>query len=173
MKQARFRPRVEEFEGRAAPSGLPGGPPHTAPVILVRGHPVHLAGMLAGSYTSPGLAVDAGVSDTLTGSGPVGPLGQASVTGTVQGVGFIRSGRAGGTLTLAGPRGAVTLRLRGPVQPAFSPLPPSFAFTVTGGTGAYKGATGHGTATLSLTPAPGQPGHVGGPLQGTFTLTLA
>jgi hypothetical protein len=170
MKRSRFRPRVEEFEGRAAPSALPIGAPHTLPAIFVRGHQLHLAGTLAGTYTAPMANPDAGIRDALTGSGAVSPLGHASVTGTVQGMGFIQSGRAGGTLTLSGPKGSLTLTLQGPVQPGFSPLPPSFTFTVGGGKGAYKGAKGHGTATLSLMPAPTP---FGGPLQGTFTLTLA
>ena len=73
---------------------------------------------------------------------------------------------AGGSLTVTTSRGTLTLELAGPVQTGFAPLPRVFGYRVTGGTGAYQGATGGGSIQLTLgegTPAPdgGMQGLVG------------
>src|SRR5262249_19178519 len=68
-------------------------------------------------------------------------------------------------LTLVNAYGSVTLRLTGPVQKGFAPLPDHFTFTVDRGTGAYEHFRTSGTIDLNLRAA-------GVPAHGTFTLTI-
>jgi hypothetical protein len=51
-------------------------------------------------------------------------------------------------MTLTNAKGSITLKLEGPTQSGFAPLPNRFHFSVTSGTGAYRGVTDHGEATL-------------------------
>jgi len=127
---------------------IPIPPPHEPPVQLVV-----LQGLLSGSYSAHTFP-DVGTTYDLSGKGQVRPFGPMDVTGTLHSLGFIQQGHAGGTLTLSDSQGTLTLQLTGPLQRGFSPLPNQFAFEITGGTDAFKNATGQGTAFLRLVADP-------------------
>jgi hypothetical protein len=96
-----------------------------------------------------------------------------TASGSVSAVGFIRDGHAGGTLTFTNARGAVTVQLQGPEQPAFSALPQHFQYRVIGATGAYKGLVAQGSLQLALHASPlPMPGAGMVTPHGTFTLTF-
>ncbi len=78
-------------------------------------------------------------------------MGQVDVKGTIQGIGFTKTGHATGTLTLTNSQGSVTLSLTSAVHHGFVPLPTQFQFKVTGSTGGYKGLTKSGSIDLAIT----------------------
>jgi hypothetical protein len=160
-----FRPSLEQLDDRTLPSGsfaadgfaaplgtldqslqaLPGAP-------LVQSGPAQQQllpiGMVHGSWTTKPTLPDAGTIQELQGSGFFPSLGQVQMSGTLHTPGFIREGRTTGTLVLSNARGSITLQLVGPPQPGFSPPPSTLQYTITGGTGAYAGASGQGMVTL-------------------------
>jgi hypothetical protein len=84
------------------------------------------------------------------GTGNVHPLGTVSVTGTLVST---SSESGGGDLTLNGQRGSVSLVMN--VKPQHGGLGmPSVHFTVTGGSGSYDNASGHGTMSFLFTRQP-------------------
>ena len=90
----------------------------------------------------------------LQGKGAVGPLGSVTSTGklTVSGAEPVKYK---GTETLVGASGTITLTLSGQVfGPSFLGGPIHLTYTITGGTGAYQGATGSGKAVLSFVLPP-------------------
>jgi hypothetical protein len=95
-------------------------------------------------------AVDAGMQFLLRGSGILGGLPRFTATGRLRTTGLILKGHAEGEMMLTNAKGSITLKLEGPTQSGFAPLPHSFHFSVTGGTGAYRGVTDHGEATLRM-----------------------
>jgi hypothetical protein len=146
----------------AVPDGIHGPHGAFALVVMLQNRPGSvLDGAVAGHLTTNREFPDTGVSYHLTGSGRLAGAGQVSLTGSLQGVGFLVSGHATGELTIAGAHGSVTLDLRGPTQPGFARLPGQFSFLVTGGTGAYAHLHGGGTVTVHLDPQ-----------DGTFTLAV-
>jgi hypothetical protein len=82
-----------------------------------------LSGALIGSIAHAGHQLpDVGNGFTLTGAGPVSPLGHATGRGSVQGTGFIARGYETLTLTLTTSRGSVTVSAQtGPVKGFSSP----------------------------------------------------
>jgi hypothetical protein len=141
-------------------------------------HRITLSGEVDGTWSIQAGPPDRGEAQTLTGSGTVQPLGSVGATGTLRLPGFIASGRATGTLTLANAQGSVTLQLTGPLQRGPSVPPRQFSYKITGATGLYAGDKGSGTASLLEVVADAQP--VPGPGAGglpiivgpIFTLTL-
>jgi hypothetical protein len=113
---------------------------------------------------------DAGQGYSLCGTADLAGLGRFEVSGSVRSVGFILRGRAGGELTLSNACGSLTLRLVGPEQPGFSPLPGTFGYGVVGATGAYHGLHASGQLHLALSPASSD--GVPDPSHGTFTLSV-
>jgi hypothetical protein len=111
-----------------------------------------LDGALSGHLIANRRFPDGGASYRLTGAGRLAGAGPVSLTGSLQGVGFIVSGHATGELTLADAHGSLTLELRGPSQRGFSPLPDQFSFQVTAATGAYAHVPAGGTLTTHLDP---------------------
>jgi hypothetical protein len=104
---------------------------------------------IAGTYTRPfSRNPDAGVQYLLTGSGRKRTLGSFSMTGNLQSPGFIATARARGYATLTSSQGTIDLRLLGPEQPPGS-LPPTLAFKIVGGSGAYANAYGKGAILVS------------------------
>ena len=75
-------------------------------------------------------------------------------------------GKAHGLIVISTPQGSLTLRLTGPSQKGFAPLPDRFSFKITNSSGAYLHERGHGTAVLVFDPATPGADH------GTFTLVL-
>ena len=86
--------------------------------------------------------------DALNGSGTVSPLGAVTSTGTLKAHGA-KPVTYTGTLTLTGKTGSITAslfgRLFGPQHPG---EPVNLTYTITGGTSAFKGASGSGRAVF-------------------------
>jgi hypothetical protein len=93
--------------------------------------------------------VDAGASVQLfNAQGNFAALGRVTFSGWVQGVGMMKTGQASGDLTLHNSKGTLTVTLQGPQQAGFSPLPETFHYQITGGTGAYQNLSDQGTLKL-------------------------
>ena len=163
------RPHVETLEGKALLSAAPIPGVGTASAV-VAGHHVALQGKITGTITKVPSNPDAGQLYDLGGKGTVLPLGTAHLGkgSQLRATGFIAHGRSEGTLTLVGKGGSVTLKLVGPLQPGFSKLPTEYTFTIVGGTGKYRGATGTGSAELVAGAFHGAAHHA----SASFTLTL-
>jgi hypothetical protein len=167
-----FHPIVgDELEPRVALSHVPlGAPPLIAPLDVVPPqHKLVLNGTVRGAYrVLPVLSPVAGTVYGLDGQGSVKPLGSVLGRGVVR----VETPPAalllgGGTFTLQTRTGTVTVSLKqSPPPTAGVPIPGRsyFRFTITGGTGAFRGATGAGRAMLQLQPPTG--------LSGTFSLSL-
>jgi hypothetical protein len=124
-----------------------------APITQRQGPTLALSGTVQGGYIVSSLIPDVGKTYQLGVTGRVAPLGQTGDSGSIHTTGFIATGNATGTLTMSAPRGAIKLQLTGPPQSGFAPLPSTMSYTITGGRGAYRNATGSGTVTI--TPASG------------------
>jgi hypothetical protein len=150
----RTLPSVSPWPGWLSAGHWDGQPPWAEHIHQQAAHH-HLAlqGAIAGTYTTVPTIPDTGMTQQLDGAGNVKPLGAVTAMGTIHMPGFIREGRATGTLTLTNAHGSVTLQLTGPLQPGFSPPPSTFHYQIVSGTGAYAGATGKGTITFAEMPA--------------------
>jgi hypothetical protein len=115
-------------------------------------HP--LRGTGTGTYHGPQVTIDAGASFNLSGTVKLAGLGSFRVTGSVEGVGMIRFGRATGEMILSNAHGTIAIELHGVVQPAFSQVPPVLVYSVTKGTGDFRHLTGYGSVAIQRTPAP-------------------
>jgi hypothetical protein len=144
--------------GTASPAAVGQDPTVLKAVIANK-----VLGQATGNYTVAAPTPDAGTGYNLSGTGTFAGLGSVTVAGTVQGVGLIQQGNAGGTLTLTNSQGSVTLQLTGPSQGGFSTLPPVFKYHIVSGTGAFSDAQGSGVLKLTLLA-----GDVSG--QGSFRL---
>jgi hypothetical protein len=147
--------------------------------MSTRAHHQNLAlnGQVTGTWSAHPANPDIGPIQTLTGSGTVRPLGHVQAHATLHLTGFIASGHATGTLTLASRRGSVTLALVGATQPGFSGAPTTWSYTIVQGSGRWVRAAGHGTMTLKETPeqVPNCPPGMACPqyiVPASFTLTL-
>ena len=134
--------------GGTTPGSTPGG--QGAPGPTQTGLP--LSGQITGEWDTVFTVPDVGGRQELTGTGTVTPLGVVWVSGELHTPGFIAQGQAGGTLTLTGPNGSVTLQLLGPIEPGFGGVPSTFQYTITAGTGAYAGNSGTGTLSFQEQP---------------------
>jgi hypothetical protein len=115
--------------------------------------------------------------DTVTSAPPAETLGPnaasdlAPLSGSIQSLGFIASGHAGGTLLVTLRGGTLTLKLTGPTQMGFSPLPTKFSYVITAGTGKFHNRVGDpvgkGTVNVVLNPV-----NTSGAKQGQGTVTL-
>lgn len=143
--------RLEQLGERALPSAAV---PAAATAAALQSHMP--GGQAHGTYSVLPGNPDIGKAYHVQGSGHVrGGVGDFTFTGTLHALGFIREGRATGTLTLSNAKGTLTLALTGPLQAGFSPLPVTFAYHATGGTGAYAHLPSHSFLNLYLTPAKG------------------
>lgn len=116
---------------------------------------IQLSGEARGTYVLRMANPDVGKTYLFTGiPGPLSPLGRSKLTGTIQAPGFIANGHSLGTLFVTNAYGSLTLRVTGPAHPGGPPYPSVFNYTITHGTGRYKGDTGTGYIALSLTPSP-------------------
>ncbi len=153
-KRRAIKPMVAGCESRELLSSLalhlPAAVIRKATAIKV----IPLNGKISGRYVQTTVNPDVGSVLVLNGSGNVSGFGKAYVSGSVGSVGFIANGTARGTLTLAGPRGTITLSLTGAVaQNGPASLPSQFTFRILVGTGKFWKAHDQGTATLTLSPA--------------------
>jgi hypothetical protein len=114
------------------------------------GQAIALQGTVRGGYFASIGIPDTGTTYRIGTVGRIAPIGQTSETAQVHTTGFIASGTATGTMTISASRGSLNLKLTGPVQPAFAPLPSTLSYTITGGTRAYKNASGSGTIAVTL-----------------------
>jgi hypothetical protein len=147
---------VEALEALVPLSGTAGALPgavavrQVTPIVSGQGQAISLQGTVRGGYfVSIGIP-DTGSTYRIGTVGRIAPLGQTSETAQVHTIGFIASGTATGTMTIRASRGSLTLKLTGPVQPGFSPLPSTLSYTITGGTRAYQNASGSGTIAVTL-----------------------
>jgi hypothetical protein len=163
MRSPNVRLRVEELGSRILPSRTPLPAGHVADLVHRAAvtprpapAPVNLHGTLQGTlFQVIRGPIDLGIQYGLTGAGELGGQPRFQVTGSLRRVGFIAQGQATGELTLTNAQGSIMLSLVGPMQPGFAPLPGGFHYTVTGGTGAYQGATGDGQVALRTRPVGG------------------
>jgi hypothetical protein len=104
---------------------------------------------------------DTGAVQTLTGSGSVRPLGTVQAVARLQLPGFIRMGRATGSLVLTGPHGTITLQLLGPKTTGFGGPLITLSYKITHATGQYAGASGNGVLAVSETSGGVKPSTAG------------
>lgn len=105
---------------------------------------LHLVGKVLAVETRQRSLPDAGNSFGVQGQGALKPLGHVSATGHEHSVGFILKGIPSGQLTLADSSGTIAVQLMYVETRGFAPLPKKGHYRITGGTGAYGGATGSG-----------------------------
>jgi hypothetical protein len=161
---------LEELDARTLPSVSTAFPMSFMTTGTVSHHTHTLQGTASGHYLGNLLMVDAGVVDKLTGTVTLKGLGSFSLSGVLQGVGFIFQGHATGQLVLENAQGTITLALRGPIESGFQPLPTTFAYKISSATGAYQHLSGTGHVNVKLIPAPTA---FNVPPQGLFQLTIS
>ena len=129
----------------------------TSRAIVVLGQKnISLNGTISGTYSLAPTAALLGGGYVFNGTGDAGDMGAVSAHAFVTTPGMVAIGRATGTMTLTTigasplPGGTVTLELIGPPEAGFGPFPSMLLFVVTGGTGAFAGATGSGTIAVTL-----------------------
>jgi hypothetical protein len=151
-----FRPAVDGLELRVVLTSLSSFFHNTTSDIsnFVTNKSTSINGTLTGRYTVvQGPVAEAGDTYTLSNlRGNIGKLGNSKGVGTVFSLGTVDTGQAPGVLNITSPKGNVILRLKGPVQTGVSPLPKTFKYIISGGSGAGANLNGTGIATLKLTP---------------------
>ncbi len=157
-RKPRCQPQLESMESMKLLSAFSIGSHYPAAEFKTDGTPktsaiMALNGSLRGTYqTVPGIP-DAGTEFTFSTTGTVRPLGAATVTGNIHQLGFVANGRAQGVFVIETPQGTLTLKLEGPKQKGFAPLPDHYSFQITGASGAYHRNHGRGVLILLLQPA--------------------
>jgi hypothetical protein len=173
-KACHRRPRLESLESISLLSGLAPELHAAAQVVRIdtgsnTGETsvfVSLNGTLTGTYTKHEINPDVGANYTFFGHGTVSQVGKADVTGSAQQLGFVATGRAEGLLVISTPQGSLTLKLEGPRQKGFAPLPDRFSFEITNASGNDLHDRGHGKVVVVLDPAAPGADH------GTFTMVF-
>jgi hypothetical protein len=146
-------PGVESLEAMTLLSGLAmPAVAHAAEVGMptAMSTAVHVNGTTRGEYVRVRANPDTGSTYDFNTTGILPGFGVAAVSGSVQTPGNIATGTASGSLTLFSLKGTLTLKVSSASLPSFSPLPSKLTFTITGGTGAFAGATGSGTIAVAL-----------------------
>jgi hypothetical protein len=131
-----------------------------AAVVTAEGRAVHVAqalplvltGTIVGKYTVSDGNPDTGATFRLLANGRVSPLGKSGLTALIQTPINVGNFSATGSATLFKPRGSVKMTYVGPIGPSPAPLPATLSYTITGGTGAYRNATGAGSIAVSTAP---------------------
>ncbi|CAN5334382.1 hypothetical protein BH11PLA2_BH11PLA2_46890 [soil metagenome] len=143
---------VEELGARIAPSVKFTIPSLTVAPPIVRHNHAAVEGISAGTFTQTIAPADTGTRYQLNGRANAADLGPVTVSGSLNAVGFIASGRAHGMLTFTNARGSVTVELTGlNEQPGNSTLPKYFRYTIVSTSGYYQHFQGqHGTARIDL-----------------------
>lgn len=141
-----------------APTPPDPGPPTSPPGTTQPPTAMALSGQIAGPTP-------------MVGTGTIGPLGAVTSSGTLSASGAEPMVYRG-TETLVGASGSITLSLAGQV---FGPVmiggSVEMTYTITGGTGAFLGATGSGKAVLSF-EFPSGARHSPSPSGGSVVLTF-
>lgn len=170
------------LEARQLLSTLGASPPAEISVLGGSSHRdlrLGLKGRVSGSAevtVPPEVIADAGITTTLKGTGKLERLGKVSISGSLYSGGFrpVEAPAATGTLLVKTERGNLRLRLESVATTAETPIsaPPSYRFSIVGGTGRLARAYGRGTAEFRFVGPPVvlDPGS-SYPLQ--FDLTLA
>jgi hypothetical protein len=143
------RPKVEGLEGRLALTHV-GASQAVVAVLAAQTHPIKLHGSVHGTVQRTLANPDVGATFALNGHGVLRSLGQVAATGSASGIGNMAMGRSEGSLTISNSKGSFTLLLSGPEQPSFSGLPSQYQYFISGGTGAYKAATGAGVVSVKV-----------------------
>jgi hypothetical protein len=118
-------------------AGQQGPRSHTKSVVL--------QGTVNASETRLMSNPDVGALYKWNGKGTLKPLGHVAGKGGNHGVGFTQAGTPTGTMTLSNGTGSISLKITYDQTRGFAPLPSHGTYVITGGTGAYAGATGKGT----------------------------
>jgi len=144
--------------------------------VLVSTQPVQLIFPLNGTFQGRFVDVDkipdVGATFTATGSGHIRKLGNFSVSGKVQTIGFIQFGPVHGTVVLKSANGTITLKLSALEKGSGNlGIPVRYSYTVVGGTGKYTNAVNSGTASLT-TVVSKVPSTAFGVQHGQFKLVL-
>ncbi|CAN5345186.1 hypothetical protein BH11PLA2_BH11PLA2_24050 [soil metagenome] len=147
---------VEELGTRIAPSAKVTILSPTFVPPIVRHNHAAVEGIGTGTVTQAITPADTGTRYQLNGHANAADLGPVTVSGSLNAVGFIASGRAHGMLTFTNARGSVTVELTGlNEQPGNSTLPKYFRYTIVSTSGYYQHFQGqHGTARIDLQAAP-------------------
>jgi len=145
----------------------------TLPPVSI--HQMALNGTVSGSFTNwPSLqASGPSLLTILNGAGIVSPIGKVDAGGSLSTPTTQLPTKIGpqGTVTLTNSQGSVTLQLFVPSGQVYSRTSMHFAWSIVKGAGVFAGATGTGTADLTLIP---QGGAItsNGISMGSFSLTL-
>lgn len=154
LPKAREQFLVEQKKNSAAAVAA-SKPAATIPAAL------NLSGTFSGKFVEQS-AAGAGPL-TLKGGETTIALNPFSISGSA--IGAVVSGKSTGTIKLTNNQGSMTLALSAAVPANATTVPNSFAFTVSGGSGAYKNSSGSGTLDLTLYTSKVN-------TSGTFSLTL-
>lgn len=155
MRRNRFRaqPQVEGLESMTLLSAAAGTlAAATEPMIPVQ--IVAISGTAKGTFTGQQSNPDTGATDKVLADGKLSGVGQTLVTGSLVFPGNVKNGTAKGSLTLQTLRGSLTLKLV-QVTPTAAVATTSsthtFDFTITKGTGKFRGKVGTGLVSVTLT----------------------
>jgi hypothetical protein len=108
-----------------------------------------LSGDITGTAVMSRTIPDVGSDYSLRGSGRLN-LGAVTVSGVLQGTGFIARGTCSGNLVLKGRTGTLSLALRSPAAvPGFTTCS-AYDWQVTRSTGSFAGTTGHGSLAVTI-----------------------
>lgn len=142
---------LESLEGRRVLSTASAA---VAPIgaSLVRGVTyLDLQGATHGTPSSVVGNPDVGTTVNFRGTGTLTGFGPAKLTGSLHGTGFIASSHVEGTITLAGSKGNVTLKVQSPSAGGFTaPGSGNYTYSVLKGTGTFKHGLGSGMIALNL-----------------------
>ena len=151
----KLTPRLEGMESRNLLSGIGGAAAAIAPVPpIVVDHTIHLNGTVKGTFNEHQGNPDFPKVYQFFGHGGVGLKGYTDLAGTINAGGFTQDPNPRGDVFIATARGTITLHLTADKAGGQTDgLADQYDYTVEGGSGKYKNATGHGTIVLTLDPA--------------------
>jgi len=157
VKSLSTGPAIEAMESRTFLSAAPAPSPlvtdsDPVPVITVLKTVVHFHGKLTGTFSHVLTNPDAGNAYSFSATGNLGAVGTVSASASIKLPGFVAKGNALGTLTLTTSTGTLTLKLAGPLEKGFGPMPSAVRYYVSSGTGAYANASGAGNIGITLAP---------------------
>jgi len=167
------RPVLEQLESRNLLStGLRGVSASAIVAQPAAQQKIALSGTFRGRFVDSDKIPDVGSTFSPTGSGHVSRLGDFSLSGEIQTIGFIQFGPIRGTIVLKGASGTLALQLTALERGSGTlGLPRDYNYSVVRGTGRYTQVKDSGTATLT-TVVSQVPSHSFGVQYGRFKLVL-